>query len=175
MANSARTLTLHGPEFCCRLFARLPCFSHISTFMINQLHWLSVASRIQCKMLFLVSWAQQVSLWSNAQTNLYVLPPSPSLVLFLARTRTDMAQHRDFVIVDSSFRNGLCLQYDLRFCLGTSLYMADPWWHFFPRSSHVESVSELLPLSRGALQLSRYNTINTDTSKARSAQCSVGI
>ena len=30
-----------------RLIARLPKFSHISSFMVNQLHWLPLLSRIQ--------------------------------------------------------------------------------------------------------------------------------
>ena len=37
-----------------RLIARLPKFSHISSFMINQLHWLPLTARIQFKVLVLV-------------------------------------------------------------------------------------------------------------------------
>src|SRR5688572_33052418 len=36
-----------------RLIARLPRFSHISTFMIEDLHWLPLTARIQFKILFL--------------------------------------------------------------------------------------------------------------------------
>ena len=37
-----------------RLIARLPKFSHISSFMINQLHWLPLTARIGFKVLILV-------------------------------------------------------------------------------------------------------------------------
>ena len=37
-----------------RLIARLPKLSHISSFMINQLHWLPLSARIQLKILVLV-------------------------------------------------------------------------------------------------------------------------
>src|SRR5688572_8005347 len=40
-----------------RLIARLPRFSHISTFMTNKLHWLPIEARIQYKILHLVSRA----------------------------------------------------------------------------------------------------------------------
>ena len=36
-----------------RVTARLPRFSHISTFMTEHLHWLSLTTRIQFKILFL--------------------------------------------------------------------------------------------------------------------------
>src|SRR6218665_1892621 len=37
-----------------RLIARIPRFSHISTFMTEQLHWLSLSARIHFKIIFLV-------------------------------------------------------------------------------------------------------------------------
>ena len=42
-----------------RLIARLPRYSHISTYMTDVLHWLPVASRIQYKVLLLVLRTQQ--------------------------------------------------------------------------------------------------------------------
>ena len=41
-----------------RLIARLPRFSHISTYMLDVLHWLPITARIHYKILFLVSKAQ---------------------------------------------------------------------------------------------------------------------
>src|SRR6218665_1376705 len=37
-----------------RLIARIPRFSHISTFMTEQLHWLPLSARIHFKIIFLV-------------------------------------------------------------------------------------------------------------------------
>src|SRR6218665_1004300 len=37
-----------------RLIARLPKFSHISSFMFNQLHWLPLSARIEFKIVDLV-------------------------------------------------------------------------------------------------------------------------
>src|SRR6218665_4097911 len=37
-----------------RLLARIPRFSHISTFMTEQLHWLPLSARIHFKIIFLV-------------------------------------------------------------------------------------------------------------------------
>ena len=41
-----------------RLIARLLRFSHISTYMLDVLHWLPITARIHDKILFLVSKAQ---------------------------------------------------------------------------------------------------------------------
>ena len=41
-----------------RLIARLPRFTHISTYMLDVLHWLPITARIHYKILFLVSKAQ---------------------------------------------------------------------------------------------------------------------
>ena len=41
-----------------RLIARLPRFSHISTFMAEQLHWLPLSARIQFKVLIVVLKSQ---------------------------------------------------------------------------------------------------------------------
>ena len=42
-----------------RLIARLPRYSHISTYMTNDLHWLPLSARIKYKILLLVTKSQQ--------------------------------------------------------------------------------------------------------------------
>src|SRR6218665_2597058 len=43
-----------------RMIARLPPYSHISDYMINELHWLPILARVRYKVLLLVAKSQQV-------------------------------------------------------------------------------------------------------------------
>ena len=66
-----------------RLIARLPRFSHISTFMTEHLHWLSFTARIQFKILFLTcktffGSSSTLPLWSYHTAYLsYIWTSSP--------------------------------------------------------------------------------------------------
>ena len=42
-----------------RIIARLPPYSHISDYMINELHWLSIFARVNYKVLLLVAKSKQ--------------------------------------------------------------------------------------------------------------------
>src|SRR6218665_2450990 len=42
-----------------RMIARLPPYSHISDYMINELHWLPILARVRYKVLLLVAKSQQ--------------------------------------------------------------------------------------------------------------------
>src|SRR6218665_337676 len=42
-----------------RMIARLPPYSHISDYMINELHWLPILARVRYKVLHLVAKSQQ--------------------------------------------------------------------------------------------------------------------
>src|SRR6218665_2210860 len=50
------SIIFDSPHTVCslRLIARLPKFSHISSFMINQLHWLPLSAHLEFKILVLV-------------------------------------------------------------------------------------------------------------------------
>ena len=48
-----------------RLIARLPRFSHISTFMTEHLHWLPITARINFKILFLTSNPQTTKVFCD--------------------------------------------------------------------------------------------------------------
>ena len=99
-----------------RLIARLPRFSHISTFMTEQLHWLPLSARIQFKVLILVIKSQmglapkylcdQIHRPLSA-TSLRPLRSSDRLDLFVPRVRTAMAQSRSFACIGPSLWNGL--------------------------------------------------------------------
>ena len=99
-----------------RLIARLPRFSHISTFMTEQLHWLPLSVRIQFKVLILVLKSQmglapkylcdQIHRPLSA-TSLRPLRSSDRLDLFVPRVRTAMAQSRSFACIGPSLWNGL--------------------------------------------------------------------
>ena len=68
-----------------RLIARLPRFSHITTFMAEELHWLPLSARIQFKVLILVSKAQlgfapKYLCELNSSSSLCCFSPSPSIL-----------------------------------------------------------------------------------------------
>src|ERR1043165_854800 len=99
-----------------RLIARLSRFSHISTFMIEQLHWLPLTARIQFKILFLTCKAVL------CQTPLYLcdvirrpisansgrpLSSSNHHDLLVTRSRTATAQHRAYASVGPLLWNAI--------------------------------------------------------------------
>ena len=107
-----------------RLIARLPRYSHISTYMTDVLHWLPVASRIQYKVLLLVL-RTQLGLAPKYLCDLMRKPLSAvssrplrsadRLDLLVPRARTATAQHRAFAIVGPSMWNDLPPQSVVRF------------------------------------------------------------
>ena len=99
-----------------RLIARLPRFSHISSYMTDVLHWLPIASRIQFKVLLLVSKTQHglapKYLCDLMRKPLSAISSRPlrsadRLDLLVPRARTALAQHRAFAIVGPSMWNDL--------------------------------------------------------------------
>ena len=135
-----------------RLIARLPRYSHISTYMTDVLHWLPVASRIQFKVLLLVSKTQ------TGQAPKYLcdlmhkplsavssrpLRSADRLDLLVPRARTAMAQHRAFAIVGPSMWNDLPPTIRSKILLGVSSSALRYLKSFlFPRGCHAESASE---------------------------------
>ena len=99
-----------------RLIARLPKYSHISSFMINQLHWLPLSARIQYKVLSLVL-KSKLGLAPMYLSDLIRSPLSASshrplrsldrADLFVPRARTTIAQTRSFTIIGPSLWNSL--------------------------------------------------------------------
>src|SRR5688572_6914766 len=80
-----------------RLIARLPRFSHISTFMAEQLHWLPLSVRIQFKVLIIMLKSQlglapkylcHQILRPLSATSKRLLRSSDRLDLFVPRVRT---------------------------------------------------------------------------------------
>ena len=134
-----------------RLIARLPRFSHISTYMTDELHWLPVASRIRYKILLMVSRTQQgrapkylcdLMCKPTSAVSLRPLRSLDRLDLFVPRARTAMAQHRAFAIVGPSSWNDLPPLYS-KILAGVSPSSARCLKIFlFPRGFHAESASE---------------------------------
>ena len=99
-----------------RLIARLPHLSHISSYMTDVLHWLPIASRVQFKILLLVSKSQHglapKYLCDLMRKPLSAISSRPlrsadRLDLLVPRARTALAQHRAFAIVGPSMWNDL--------------------------------------------------------------------
>src|SRR6218665_1128222 len=89
-----------------RLIAGLLKFSHISTIMINQLHWLPLSARLELKILVVVLKSKLQVLLQNILwitfTPLYLhrsLRSSDWHVLFVLRVRTAVAQTRSFATI----------------------------------------------------------------------------
>ena len=99
-----------------RLIARLPRYSHISTFMFEQLHWLPLSARIRFKILILVFKAQR-GLAPKYLANVLLRPllasshrplrSSNRLEHLVPHTRTAMAQCRSFISIGPSLWNAL--------------------------------------------------------------------
>jgi hypothetical protein len=99
-----------------RLIARLPRFSHISTYMAEHLHWLPLSARIQFKILILVLKSQlglapkylcHQILRPLSATSLRPLRSSDRLELFVPRVRTTMAKSRAFASIGPFLWNRL--------------------------------------------------------------------
>ena len=99
-----------------RLIARLPRYSHISTFMFDNLHWLPLHARIQFKILTLIFKAQRglapkylvgVILRPLSATSHRPLRSCNRLDLLVPRSRTAMAQSRSFASICPSLWNAL--------------------------------------------------------------------
>jgi len=99
-----------------RLIARRPRYSHISTFMFTELHWLPLVARIQFKILtlifkaprglapkYLVDAIRRLHSSSSHRT----LRSSNRLDLLVPRSRTAMAQSRSFASIGPSLWNSL--------------------------------------------------------------------
>ena len=135
-----------------RLIARLPRFSHISTFMTNKLHWLPIEARIQYKILHLVSRAHHgqapkylcdLLRKPDSALSLRSLRSSDRADLFVPRTRTAIAQRRAFATVGPYLWNNLPPQIRAEILAGglsTSVRCLKTF--LFPRSAHAGSASE---------------------------------
>ena len=135
-----------------RLIARLPKFSHISTFMIDTLHWLPIAARIQFKILLLVSRAHQgrapkylcdLIRKPVSAISLHSLRSSDRFDLFVPRARTATTQHRAFAIVGPSLWNNLPPRIRSELLAGGLTTRSRCLKTFlFPRGAHAGSASE---------------------------------
>ena len=101
-------------QFVLNAAARLPKFSHISSFMFNQLCWLPLSAHIEFKILVLVLKSKlgvaPKYLWDHLCTRLSATSHRPlcSLdwqVLFVPHVRTTMAQTRSFATIGTSLWN----------------------------------------------------------------------
>ena len=96
--------------------ARLPKFPHISSFMVNQLHWLPLLARIQFKVLVLVL-KSKLGTTPKYLRDLICPPLSAAShrplrsrdrhFLFVPRVRTTLAQTRSFANIGPSLWNAL--------------------------------------------------------------------
>ena len=162
------------------MIARLPWYSHISTFMFDELHWLPLHARIQFKILTLIFKAQRglapkylvdVILRPHSASSHRPLRSSNRLDLLVPRTRTAMAQSRSFASIGPSLWNALSPSVRSTI-LSSSLSSSFAFLKtcFFSRGlAHWERFWTVHP-TRGALQMLKYNTIQWESS-----QCSVNI
>ncbi len=99
-----------------RLIARLPRFSHIFTFMTDQLHWLPLTVRIRCKLLFLTykvllgqapKYLCELFLRPVSATSSRPLRSLGRFDLLVPWSRTVTAQHHAYASVGPLFWNGL--------------------------------------------------------------------
>src|SRR6218665_1875716 len=87
------------------MIARLPPYSHISDYMINELHWLPILARDRYKVLLLVAKSQQ-GLAPKYLCELMCKPPSASRPLrsadrcdlLITWSRTSLSQNRAFAV-----------------------------------------------------------------------------
>src|ERR1043165_7959903 len=118
-----------------RLIARIPLYSHISTYMTNELHWLPILARINHKVLLLVTKSQH-GLAPRYLCDLMCKPLSARssrplrsadrLDLFVTRSRTSLTQHRAFAVVGPSLWNDLPPQFVAEFLRGYHLHLFAP-------------------------------------------------
>src|SRR6218665_1791197 len=99
-----------------RLIARLPRYSHISSYIKEQLHWLPISTRIAYKVLLNVLKAQ-MGVAPKYRRDTIRLPTSASSLhplcsldrreLLVPRTRTTMTMSRSFSVIGPSLWNRL--------------------------------------------------------------------
>ena len=151
-----------------RLIARFPRYSHISTLMFDELHWLPLAARIQFKILTLIFKAQRglapqyligVILRPHSAPSHRPLRSCNRLDLLVPRTRTSMAQSRSFAAIGPSLWNALSPSVRstiLSSRLSSSFDFLKTC--FFSRGlAHWERLWTVHS-TRGALQMLKYNT-----------------
>src|SRR6218665_2345660 len=96
------------------MIARLPPYSHISDYMINELHWLPILARVRYKVLLLVARSHQ-GLAPKYLCELVSKPPSARSSrplrsadrcdLLIPWSRTSRSQNRAFAVVDPALWN----------------------------------------------------------------------
>src|SRR6218665_2872504 len=89
------------------MIARLPPYSHISDYMINELHWLPILARVRYKVLLLPAKSQQ-GLGPKYLCELMSKPPSARCSrplrsadrcdLLIHWSRTSLSQNRAFAV-----------------------------------------------------------------------------
>src|SRR6218665_3408204 len=97
-----------------RMIARLPPYSQISDYMINELHWLPILTRVRYKVLLLVAKSQQ-GLAPKYLCELMSKPPSARSSrplhsgdrcdLLIPWSRTSLSQNRAFAVVGPALWN----------------------------------------------------------------------
>jgi hypothetical protein len=135
-----------------RLIAHLPKYSHISSFMVNQLHWLPLSDRIQFKVLALVLKSKlglapkylrdviRPPLSASSHRPLRSLDRSD---FFVPRARTTIAQTRSFAIIGPSLWNALHFTLRETFLSGSlSSSLSLLKTYFFSRGSRTGSATE---------------------------------
>ena len=139
-----------------RLIARLPKYSHISSFMVNQLHWLPFPARIQFKVLVMVLKSKlglaPKYLGDHIRSPLSASSHRPLRSLdrsdfFVPRARTTITQTRSFAIIGPSLWNALPSSLRATFLSGsvpTSLSLLKTY--FFSRGFRTGSATEWLLL-----------------------------
>src|SRR6218665_1824122 len=96
------------------MIARLPPYSHISDYMINELHWLPILARVRYKVRLLVAKSQQ-GLAPKYLCELMSKPPSARSSrplrsadrcdLLIPWSRTSLSQNRAFAVVGPALWN----------------------------------------------------------------------
>src|SRR6218665_2222483 len=97
------------------MIARLPPYSHISDYMINELHWLPILARVRYKILLLVAKSQQGLAPKYMCELMMSKPPSARSSrplrsadrcdLLIPWSRTSLSQNRAFVVVGPALLN----------------------------------------------------------------------
>src|SRR6218665_3911412 len=66
------------------MIACLPPYSHISDYMIKELHWLPILARVRYKVLLLVAKSLHRAIYVSSCLNRYLLPPLGRCALVIA-------------------------------------------------------------------------------------------
>src|SRR6218665_1560134 len=99
-----------------RMLARLQPYSHISDYMINELHWLPIFARVRYKVLLLVAKSQQ-GLAPKYLCEFMTKPPSARSFrplrsadrcdLLIPWSCTSLSQNRSFAVVSPALWNDI--------------------------------------------------------------------